>query len=69
MDAFTVSTFLSPILNVTTVWNTGETDDIYAEHEDGIYKYQNILLKASIVLFAFYTKILNDNLEYSSFSG
>ena len=43
MDALTVSTLLSPMLNVTTVWNTGETGNIYAEHEDGIYKYQNIL--------------------------
>ena len=28
MDALTLSTFLSPILTVTTVWNTGETGDI-----------------------------------------
>ena len=30
MDAPTLSTFLSPILTVTTVWNTGETGDIDA---------------------------------------
>ena len=29
MDALTLSTFLSPILTVTTVWNTGETGEIY----------------------------------------
>ena len=29
MDTLTLSTFLIPILTVTTVWNTGETGDIY----------------------------------------
>ena len=28
MDVPTLSTFLSPILNVASVWNTGETGDI-----------------------------------------
>ena len=28
MDALTLGTFLSPILTITTVWNTGETGDI-----------------------------------------
>ena len=28
MDALTLGRFLSPILSVTTVWNTGETGDI-----------------------------------------
>ena len=30
MDALTLGTFLSPILTVTTVWNTGETGDMCA---------------------------------------
>ena len=29
LDALTQGIFLSPILTVTTVWNTGETGDIY----------------------------------------
>ena len=29
MDALTLGTFLSPILTVTTVWNTEETGNIY----------------------------------------
>ena len=29
MDVPTLSTFLIPILTLTTVWNTGETGDIY----------------------------------------
>ena len=29
MDALTLGMFLSPILTVTTVWNTGETGDIH----------------------------------------
>ena len=29
MDALTLGIFLSPILTVTTVWNTGETGDIH----------------------------------------
>ena len=28
MDTLTLNTFLSPILSVTSVWNTGETGDI-----------------------------------------
>ena len=30
MDVLTLGTFLSTILTVTTVWNTGETGDIYS---------------------------------------
>ena len=30
MDVSILGTFLSPILTVTTVWNTGETGDIKA---------------------------------------
>ena len=28
MDALTLGTFLSPIVTVTTVWNTGDTGDM-----------------------------------------
>ena len=29
MDVHTLSTFLSPILTVASVWNTGETGDMF----------------------------------------
>ena len=35
MDAFTLGTILSPILTVTTVWNTGETGDINGRKKTG----------------------------------
>ena len=31
MDVIILDAFLRPILTVTTVWNTGETGDIYFE--------------------------------------
>ena len=31
MDALTLGMFLSLILTVTTVWNTGETGDMYSD--------------------------------------
>ena len=37
MDALTLGTFLSPILTVTTVWNTRETGDI-DKYKTGIGK-------------------------------
>ena len=33
MDALTLGTFLSPILPIITVWNTGETGDISLRHQ------------------------------------
>ena len=39
MDVPTFSTFLRPILTVTTVWNTGGTGDI---HRLGVPFYHNL---------------------------
>ena len=42
MDALTLGTFLSPILTITTVWNTGETGDINTTLLVGIDKIAQI---------------------------
>ena len=31
MDALNLGAFLSPLITVTTVWNIGETGDIYSQ--------------------------------------
>ena len=47
MDALTLGMFLSPILTVTTVWNTGETGDI---HICDLNRFYFITLSATIHL-------------------
>ena len=45
MDVPTLRTFLSPILNVASVWNTGETGDI---NYSGFFESQRSLIVSNL---------------------
>ena len=45
MDALPLGTFFSPILTVTTVWNTGETGDVYDKRQPCMCKHQKVIFR------------------------
>ena len=55
MDALTLGTFLSPILTVTIVWNTGETGDIY--YRDIIPHYSKFFQSIAYLIYACKSKV------------
>ena len=60
MDVLILNTFLSPMLTVATVWNTGETGDINS---------RLVCLQMSVIQIPLYYLIVGDQAEFHSQLG